>query len=189
MRCVACQRWSWSHLCLACQERYLTPSLYQRQVEGVAVRSFFAYSDIEPLLQHKHTLLGYHLYRIMARRALAPLVRAWSYPEPVAVIGIDDHVRHGYSHSAILTHALRAPSLIPHYGILRARSTYTYAGKSLYERLSHPRDFAYAPLAQEKVILIDDIITTGTTIREAITTLRAHAHEPILALTLADARY
>ena len=51
----------------------------------------------------------------------------------------------------------------------------------------NPRGFRYAPFEADEVILVDDIVTTGTTLSEAAETLHAHGKKVILCLTLADA--
>ncbi|MCK9374479.1 MAG: ComF family protein [Sulfuricurvum sp.] len=190
MRCMMCERWSiFSHICTACQNEFLSPSLYKRKILGsIPVYSFFSYSDIEPLLLTKHTDLGYYLYTIMARRSMEHFAKEWSYETKVASIGIDDHVRSGYAHTAILNRALKSPLITPLYGKLRATKQHKYAGKSVEERLANPRDFQYVSFSEKEVILVDDIVTTGTTLTEAAETLHAQGKRVILCLTLTDAQ-
>ena len=91
----------------------------------------------------------------------------WQYENSVASIGIDDHALSGYSHTAVLNRGLKSSNITPYYGKLRASQHYKYAGKSVEERLMNPREFHYKPFAENEVILVDDEITTGTTLREA----------------------
>jgi competence protein ComFC len=187
---MMCARWSiFSHICDTCQDEFLTPSLYKRKILGsIPVYSFFSYSDIEPLLLTKHTDLGYYLYTIMARRSMQHFAKEWSYENRVGSIGIDDHTQSGYSHTAILNHALKSSLITPLYGKLRATQQYKYAGKSVEERLMNPRLFKYKPFDEKEVILVDDIVTTGTTLTEAAETLHAKGKKVILCLTLTDAQ-
>lgn len=188
MKCMVCERWSWSHICPHCQESLLTPTLHKRKILGsIPVYSFFPYDEIEPLLLSKHTDIGYYIYTILANRSFRPFGREWNYEKGVVSIGIDDQVKSGYSHTAILNRALGSEHIIPCYGKLRAKNTHKYAGKSVQERLMHPREFQYEPFAQEEVILVDDIVTTGTTLSEASELLHAQGKKVILCLTLADA--
>jgi competence protein ComFC len=87
----------------------------------------------------------------------------------------------------VLNKALKSPTITPYYGKLRATKYTKYAGKSLEERLLHPREFKYLPFVEEEVILVDVIVTTGTTLSEAVETLGAQGKRVILCLTLADA--
>jgi competence protein ComFC len=187
---MMCERWSiFSHICNTCQDEFLTPSLYKRKILGsIPVYSFFSYSDIEPLLLTKHTDLGYYLYTIMAKRSIQQFTKEWNYENKVASIGIDDHTQSGYSHTAILNRALKSSLITPRYGKLRATKQHKYAGKSVEERLVNPRDFKYVPFREEEVILVDDIVTTGTTLTEASETLHAQGKKVILCLTLTDAQ-
>ena len=187
---MMCERWSiFSHICNTCQDEFLTPSLYKRKILGsIPVYYFFSYSDIEPLLLTKHTDLGYYLYTIMAKRSMEKFSKEWNYEKKVASIGIDDHTSSGYAHTAILNRALKSPRITPLYGKLHATQLHKYAGKSVEERLMNPREFKYKPFDEKEVILVDDIVTTGTTLTEAAEMLHAQGKKVILCLTLTDAQ-
>ncbi|MBN2869874.1 MAG: ComF family protein, partial [Campylobacterales bacterium] len=43
------------------------------------------------------------------------------------------------------------------------------------------------PFEHDEVILVDDVVTTGTTLSEAAEMLHAHGKRVILCLTLSDA--
>lgn len=188
MRCMICERFSLSHICSSCQETLLAPSLHKRKILGsIPVYSFFPYNDIEPLLLSKHTDIGYYIYTILAKRAFGAFAKEWQYENRVASLGIDDHATSGYSHTAVLNKALKSPNITPYYGKLRATNHYKYAGKSVEERLINPRQFLYKPFEENEVILVDDIVTTGTTLSEASEVLHAQGKQVILCLTLTDA--
>lgn len=189
MRCMMCERFSLSHICSACQESLLTPTLHKRKILGnIPVYSFFPYNDIEPLLLTKHTDIGYYIYTILAKRALGEFSKNWQYEHRVASLGIDDHTASGYSHTAVLNRALKSQNITPLYGKLRASNHHKYAGKSVEERLMNPRRFVYTPFSEHEVILVDDIVTTGTTLCEAAEVLHTHGKKVILCLTLTDAQ-
>jgi len=188
MRCMMCERFSLSHICSSCQDSLLTPTLHKRKILGsIPVYSFFPYSEIEPLLLTKHTDVGYYIYTILAKRAFSAFAHEWQYENRVASLGIDDHATSGYSHTAVLNRALKSVNITPRYGKLRATQHYKYAGKSVEERLKNPRQFSYLPFEEEEVILVDDIVTTGTTLSEASEILHTAGKKVILCLTLSDA--
>ncbi|MDD2837838.1 MAG: phosphoribosyltransferase family protein [Sulfuricurvum sp.] len=188
MRCMMCERFSLSHICSHCQKTLLAPSLYKRKILGsIPVYSFYPYNEIEPLLLTKHTDLGYYIYMILAKRSLGAFAREWQYENTVASVGIDDRSESGYSHTAVLNRALKSDTIIPQYGKLRASQHYKYAGKSVEERLMNPRRFIYTPFSEKEVILVDDIVTTGTTLSEAAEVLHTQGKKVILCLTLSDA--
>ncbi len=188
MRCLLCERRSLSHVCRACRRERLQPSFFTRKIAGkLPVHSFYAYDDIEPLLLTKHTDLGYYFYRILANESFRPFARTFETEAPVAAVGIDDHVKHGYSHTAILARAMKVPGVTPRYGKLRDASGVHYSGKDFQYRLTHPREFRPKPFPEEKVILVDDILTTGLTLTQAAEALKDAGKEVLFCLTLADA--
>ena len=188
MRCLLCENWSFSHICRRCRSDRLSPSFFTRKIAGkIRVHSFYAYDDIEPLLLTKHTDLGYHIYDILAKTAFVPYAKAFESDEEVAVIGIDDHVRHGYSHTALLSRRLKSKVLKPYFGRLRDRSGVHYSGKDFQYRLTHPREFVFKEVPQRRIIFVDDILTTGLTLTQAAAAIESAGKELLLCLTLADA--
>jgi len=104
----------------------------------------------------------------------------------VYIVGIDEHVKSGYAHVALLTRAMKTKHSIPQHSALMSKNRVNYSGKTLQYRLEHPRDFIYTGKSDIDVILIDDIITTGITLQEAQKVLTAHGVNVLFALTLAD---
>lgn len=188
MRCMLCEAWSFSHICKHCQKSTLSPQLHKRKLlNSIPVYSFYPYSAIEPLLLTKHTDLGYYIYNIMAKNSFVTFAREWSYENRVASISLDDRSKNNFSHTAVLNRHLKSDNITPYFGKLRASSDFKYAGKSIQERLLHPREFVYKEFKEDEVILVDDIVTTGTTFIEAIETLESHGKKVIMCLSLSDA--
>ena len=102
-------------------------------------------------------------------------------------MGVDEHVKHGYSHTAILNRALNAEHIHPQFNKITAGSSNTYSGKSFQYRLLHPRKFKVKTFKEKFVILVDDIVTTGMTLTQAVEALEREGKEVIFCLTLADA--
>jgi competence protein ComFC len=76
----------------------------------------------------------------------------------------------------------------PLYNVLKATNIVKYAGKDLKFRQNNKRDFKYTGLKNIKIILVDDLITTGLTILEAKKCLERYGCEVLFALTLSDAK-
>ena len=187
MRCMLCENWSFSHICKTCQKEHLAPSFYTRKILGkIPVYSFYKYSEIEPLLLTKHTDLGYYIYTILAKNAMKKFSDNFEFESRVAALGIDDHARHGYSHTALLARQLTSKVIKPYYGKLRAKNRESYSGKNYQYRLLHPRRFIVKKFEEREVILVDDIMTTGLTLTQAAEALHAEGKEVIFCLTLAD---
>jgi len=189
MRCLICEKLSLSHICKSCQEKNFTPQLNTRKIlNSIPVYSFYKYSDIESLLLTKHTDIGYYIYNILGRLSFKKFAENFYFDSDVISIGVDDHIRNGYSHTAILNSYLTCKSIKPLYNIISATNTKTYSGKSYQYRVDNPRKFTCKDFKGEYVILVDDIITTGMTLTQAVNTLHVKGKEVIFCLTLADAR-
>ena len=189
MKCLLCKRYSLFHICKTCQIEHLHPTPKRRKLFGeLEVISFYRYSQIKELLHTKHTDLGYHIYTILARNSLALFAQEFVYKREVAVLAIDEKPKGLYSHTALLSQHCKAKYLSPQHTRLIARNDISYSGKSKTFRVQNPREFILRPFSHRECILVDDIITTGTTLSEAVTTLAKAGKETLLCLTLADAR-
>jgi len=188
MRCILCRNLSFTIVCKRCQRLFLQPNLSKRVVEdGLKVYSFYKYEDIATLLKTKHTHIGAAVYTILAQNALKAFAKEFSFMSAIDVVPIDDIPKSGYAHTAILARNLRTKYLLPYYGAMRAQNDVHYSAKSLQYRRDNPRDFMKYQKRNENVILVDDIVTTGTTINEAKNIILKSGAKPLFALTLADA--
>ena len=190
MRCLSCHKLSWQTFCKLCQDKLLQPSISKRKIGSLEVYSFFKYQNIEDLLLTKHTPQGYIVYKALAKQTFRPFIKKFIQEDnrDIYIVGIDETVKSGYSHVALLTHQLDYKNAKSLYGKLIATNEVNYAGKGLQFRLENPRDFRYTGLQDIEVILVDDIITTGTTLQEASRVLQQNRVKVLFALTLADAK-
>ena len=188
MKCILCENYSLTHICKSCQTNFLTPSIYKRTLSnGITVISFYSYDDIKELLFTKHTDIGFYVYNILSKLSFKKFADEFHTKEHYVSIAIDDDPKSGYSHTAILNHALKSYNIKPLYSKLRAKSTISYSGKTRAFREQNPRDFHLKNFKSQNVILVDDIITTGTTLLEAIKILEEKKKEVAFCLTLCDA--
>ncbi|RUM63998.1 MAG: ComF family protein [Sulfurospirillum sp.] len=189
MRCLLCQNFSFTVICNSCQKLFLQPYQTIRVLhDGFKVYSFYRYGDIAVLLKTKHTHIGAAVYRILAKNAMQAFKERFDFDVAVDIIPVDDIPKSGYAHTAILANVLASKYLQPYYGSLRAQNDVSYSAKTLHYRQTNPRDFMYSGKRNENVILVDDIITTGTTINEAKNEILKCGAKPLFAVTLADAR-
>ena len=190
MKCMLCESISFTHICHSCQEFFLTPTLYRRKIyKNIEVISFYKYKEIKDLLHTKHTDLGYYIYNILADNSLKKFAKEFKYPSKIVSIAIDDNPdKSGYSHTAILNKKLKSDSIKPYYNKLIAKNQVSYSGKSKEFRILNPRNFILTDNFKEKdIILADDIVTTGSTLTQAIRLLHTKDKEVLFCLTLADA--
>ena len=189
IRCLLCRKLSLPHICHTCQKNFLKPSFSTRIIgDDFKVFSFYNYHDIAPLLKTKHKHIGASIYKILADNAMKEFAKNFLFESELFAIAIDDISRDGYSHTAILSRALKSDVITPVYGLLRSQNDISYSGKDLAYRLQNPRGFIYHDTREIDAILVDDIITTGTTLLEAKIVLEKAGVSPMFALTLADAR-
>ncbi len=187
MRCLLCESLSFTHICQACQETFLSPSIYKRRIlNNIEVISFYKYKDIKNLLHTKHTDLGYYIYSILAKNSFRKFAKEFEFPHTITSIAIDDKIDSGYAHTAILNKALKSKNIKPLHNRLRAQNSISYSGKSKEFRLLNPREFQLKKFLPKKVILVDDIITTGSTLTQAVQTMQRNKKEVLFCLTLAD---
>lgn len=186
MKCIVCENFSLHVLCKNCKKEII-PSIHKRELDkDFFVYSFFAYNDIAPLLHTKHQPCGVHVYNFLAKRAFGEFFANFSLN--ARLIPIDDRIKGGYSHTAVLAQAIKSKNLKPIFGSLRAQNKISYSGKSLSFRKKNPRNFICKIKTDESMILIDDLVTTGTTLLEAKKVMKKSNLTPLFALTLADAK-
>jgi competence protein ComFC len=186
-----CERLSFKGICAKCLKRLLDEQKHTRILEGgLKVYSFFGYSGITPVLHVKHHFWGHRILKQIASRTFKKFAEKFEFSEKVAAVAIDDKPANGYSHTAILTHALKSDSIIPVYGALRAKNSIKYSGKSYEFRRKNPRNFTVLPKVKKfkYAILVDDVITSGLTLKEASECLEKNGVNVLFALTLADAK-
>ncbi len=187
MRCLSCHKLSFQTFCKKCQTNLLQPSVSKRSLGTLEVYSFFKYQNIEDLLLTKHTPQGFKLYKALAELSFKPFIQKFMKEDSrtIYIVGIDENVKSGYAHVALLTHEMKMKNVKVQHAKLMARNKINYSGKTLQYRLENPRDFVYTGKKGVEVILVDDIVTTGTTLKEAASVLKRNGVEVLFALTLA----
>jgi len=188
MRCYSCGKLSMSVICSTCQERFLVTQTHTRTIGTLDVVSFYYYPTIAPLLHTKHKPEGNRIYKFFGKMLFEPFIKDFSENAEgeVYIVGVDEYVKSGYAHVAVLTHTMQSKKIKPLHSSLMAQNRVNYSGKNLQFRLANPRNFKYTGKKNIDVILVDDIITTGITLQEAQKVLLSHGVNVLFALTLAD---
>lgn len=188
MRCFSCSKLSFKVICKTCIQQLFVPSVTERKIGTLNVISFFKYTTLETLLHSKHKPEGHRIYKVLADLTMKPFIETFTAVDKrdIYIVGIDEYVKSGYAHIALLTKAMKTKTSIPQHSVLMAQNRVNYSGKSLQFRLENPREFVYNGKRDVDVILVDDIITTGITLQEAQKVLISHGVNVLFALTLAD---
>lgn len=189
MRCISCEKISWKIICKTCQDNLLVPHFHKRELsKDFFVYSFYGYEDIKSLLNTKYEFYGDKVFNILGHLSFGHFAINFEYNESVVALAIDDHTRHQFSQSAILAKHLKSKFIKPIYSTLKATNIIKYAGKDLLFRQNNKRNFKYLGKQNQKVILVDDLVTSGLTILEAKEVLEKNGCEVLFALTLSDAK-
>ena len=187
MKCLMCESLSLIHICKHCQTKYLSPQIYKRTLDnGIDVISFYKYDDIKELLHTKHTDLGFYIYNILAKLSFKKFSKEFEFHEKIVSIPIDDNIKSGYSHTAILNKNLNSKTIKAQFNKLRSINKISYSGKDKAFRLLNPREFKISNFNASNVILVDDIVTTGSTLNKAIELMKNNNKEVLFCITLTD---
>ncbi len=175
--CIICGRFSFRAICNKCKS-FLKPDIEFKN----EVVSFYDYEEIEFLIKYKYEKFGSRVFW-----ELSDVFRkfAENYQKKAFVIPIDDRIKNGFSHTAILAKSMHSKNLIPLFGVLHAKNEVKYAGKSLEFRLNNPRNFKYTGLKNIDAILVDDVMTTGLTLKEAKEVLTKNGVNVLFSVVLA----
>ncbi|ASM37490.1 MAG: ComF family protein [Campylobacter sputorum] len=190
MRCLNCEKFSFSYFCNDCKRILSECTLHKRVINSnLDVYSFYFYSEIKKLIHSKHKFYGSFIYSKLAKFSFYKFGVNFSYPYKVNAIALDDSVNGDYSQIAILLKALKSKNIKPIYGALKALCDVKYSGKTLAYRQQHKRNYTIKKDIKNPVILVDDIITTGESMKQAKEILNKNGIEVLFGLTLANAEF
>lgn len=186
MKCISCDKFSFRIICKACQSILLVPNFHKKELEkDFFVYSFYEYIEIEDFIQSKYYFHGDRIFNILASLSFKKFSLNFNFNEKIYAIPVDDHTRHDFSQTAILAKHLKSQFINPIYNTLKASNIVKYAGKDLEYRQKNKRRFIYKGPKNCCVILVDDLITSGSTILEAKKALEKQNVKVLFALTLA----
>ena len=182
MKCLVCGRWHWRVdfvICKACLDSIPLRLSTRKLTDSISVYSFYAYSDVSLLMQSKYQLIGSRVLKLLAHKAAAYFFTHidFDFTQRVGLVGLDDYPYGAYSHTGVIVRAFEVESkgrCQGAYGALKAKNATKYAGESLTFRQNNPKGFYLTRnISYPLVVLVDDIITTGTSLREAISVFSA----------------
>lgn len=190
MRCVNCGAFALLCFCDLCELELSEFSLSIRKLDNdFKVYSFYKYREIQHLLHSKHHFYGYFVYKMLAKLSFAKFKDFFNPEIKINAIALDDKVEDMlYSHCAILARHLKTRFVKPVFNALKAQNHVKYSGKSLEFRRKNKRNYKLLKAIHHPVILVDDIVTTGSSLLEAKKVLEKNKISVLFALVLADAK-
>lgn len=166
----------------------------------------FAYSRLRSPFRYRSPMREMiHLFKFQGMTgiggALGKLLADWvaagnPFPDADLIVPVPLHfwrfVRRGFNQSEILARATAEKLGLPYLpgAIRRVRNTTPQSRLNPVERRRNLKGAFFAEtrlVRKKKVLIVDDVLTTGTTIRECAATLRRSGAAEIFALTLARA--
>jgi len=190
MFCYTCNQLSLEIICKECQKRLLQPQKQIKKLDcDLEVISFYSFEEVQMLISSKYYPFGSRIYQVMAKNSFKVFAKNFEFDEKIYAISIDDNLKKGYSHTAILANALKSQTITPYFSKLIAKNDIKYAGQTLEFRKTHKKNFEYKGKNNIDVILVDDVVTTGTTIKEAKELLKKYNVNVVFCVALVDKRW
>lgn len=186
MLCYNCSKPTFKIFCKTCEKEFKLLECKRRILDdGLEVISFYKYSKIKKLLNHKHFISGYFILNKLASYSY----KRFHFDNELAyAIGLDDDCSSGYSHTAILIKNMKSKNIIPLYNAIKAKNKIIYKGKSLSFRKKNKRKYELQKTLDLPIILVDDIITSGESLKQANLVLKKAKIKVLFAVVLADAK-
>lgn len=148
----------------------MSPCVLRHNINGLEVFSFYTFDEIEEIVKKKYQNFGDRLLKELSRLCFVPFFENLSLEVPTSLVPIDDRAKN-FSHTAVLASVIKAKNISVEYAKLRSTNNIKYAGKSLKYRQTHSKDFVFKPTKHRSIILLDDVFTTGETVKQARNTI------------------
>jgi ComF family protein len=190
--CAACDAASTATFCDYCRER-IEPSA-PRHLDGVPLITLGKYAPplSDAIVRFKYegrAELASRLARLLTHRL------EWlELPPNTVLVPVPLHPRRlaarGYNQAALIARELSQVRRLPCEPrlLIRTRDTEQQVGKARAARLSNASGaFALRKAGPRRAILVDDVVTTGATVRACAETLALGGIEVVAVAALADA--
>jgi len=151
------------------------------KINDLELISFYIYEEIEDIIKRKYDKFGDKILQELAKISITPFFEKLELK--ANIVPIDDNPNN-FSHTAILARSIKSKNFKVCYNTLRAKSCVKYAGKKLDFRKQNPKNFELKKKLEGNIILLDDVVTTGSTISQAKEILEKNDCQVIFAVSL-----
>ena len=194
--CLICNKASYNGLTHpACKSRYAIDGCFSALSYKKTVQKLIYNFKYKPYLTDLKNLLSELFYESIIqneqfnRELKGPPSGGWIFvPVPLFSSKLK---KRGYNQSEILAKELSKKFKIPFQNILeRTRNTKTQVGLSNIDRkLNIKNAFSFnnqkSVISNQSIFLVDDVVTTGSTLKEAAKVLKRNGVKRVIGLTLA----
>jgi ComF family protein len=194
-QCFPLIQWIGAPFCSICGQPLGTAGVHTcidtrllRRIQSAAVFSGPMRRSIHALKYYSDRSLAHYLVDISFSHFSS---HSWEADLILPVpLGSQREAQRGYNQSFLLAEALSLKTCIPLDAkcISRRRETRSQVGLSLEERKQNVENaFSASSVKSKKVLLVDDVCTTGATLQSCASSLVSAGAESVAALTLARA--
>jgi ComF family protein len=168
-----CGRWLWrKYYCHQCCQSIV--GYHYFYVENMKVHGACAYNPLtcQPILNLKYNNNPF-MAQPIAEFIMDKVTIPWDYdyliPIPMAPLKF---ITRGYNQSLLMAQRLSGKTKIPVMNILKKLDNKSQKDKTVEQRWIPPALGLNAPISHKKILLVDDVITTGTTLLAAYNLLK-----------------
>lgn len=195
-QCIGCQRYAGSLLCPACQSKISPAPAAAEPASPLAGRRATAHYG--PIIQRAIHELKYNrkhaIADVLAQRLLNELARTDWQPTMITATPLHTNRQRerGYNQAELLARYVALASGLPFRAgaLVRTRDTRSQVGLGLRERQQNMAGAFFAEpdvVKGQRIVIIDDVYTTGATLRACASALLEAGANTVWALTVASA--
>lgn len=196
-QCIECRRRVGSLLCLECQSK-IPPVAPLREADSPLIerRATAEFGGAIQKAIHAFKYSGQFAYgEVLGQRLVAELKRSDWQPTLISAVPLhESRLRErGYNQSALLAEYLAAASNLPFHpqAVARVRETRQQVGLNAKERHANVAGAFQADpalVSGQSIVVVDDVYTTGSTLRACASALLEAGASQVWALTVACAK-
>ena len=166
--CIFCGKWLWKkYYCESCNKKIIGFNVFY--VGPIKVYGSCMYDNLtcQPILNLKYNNNPF-MGKLIGKFIHEKVTIQWDFDYLIPIpIHWTKLLSRGYNQAEIIGHYLHKLTGIPLYDGLKKMDTTSQKNKNQKNRLEGPQFQLKQPIFNKKILIIDDVITTGTTLLAA----------------------
>lgn len=194
MRCISCLRFSLKSICKDCLNNLSIIDSKRILQNNLKVYAPLALSEARWLIASKYSYFGSSILKPLSSFGLKEfftLHPSLLKSEDVLVVAIDERLKGAYSHTSIILKEFKSYGFKIKYNALHLKNHIHFSNLNKAQRARYKREFKINldTTKYKRVIICDDVITTGTTMLQASLALESLGVKCVFGFCLCDARF